>query len=156
MCVQIIDSKSHPQDLRNETSLSVSLARAEHVPGFATPDNEAYCIVFLLDRYFEKLLRYAFEKEIFYLRTKPSPPADPSLPWFDNTPVGKNKLSTMVRDMCVDAKITGKTNHMQIEGYWGHHTLSSWCSREDSTKHYWPLLCRRCECISNEQHQAAS
>jgi len=38
-------------------------------------------------------------------------PTDPLKPWFANVPYGENKLSSMVKDMCAAAQITGKTNH---------------------------------------------
>ena len=74
---------------------------------------------------------------IFYLRPKPNAPADPSFPWFDNAPVGKNKLSTMVRDMCADAQITGKTNYSLRAT--GATTLFQ--AGVPEKIHYWPSLC---------------
>ena len=42
----------------------------KQVAGYATPSNEPRCIVFLLDLYLSKLPKYAFDKDVFYLRPK--------------------------------------------------------------------------------------
>ena len=39
-------------------------------------------------------------------------PLDPMKPWFSAVPVGKNKLSGMVKEMCLEAGLAGSyTNH---------------------------------------------
>ena len=39
-------------------------------------------------------------------------PLDPLKPWFFAVPVGKNKLSGMVKEMCLEAGLAGSyTNH---------------------------------------------
>ena len=38
-------------------------------------------------------------------------PSNPAALWYENAPVGKNKLSSMVSDMCADANIPRRTNH---------------------------------------------
>ena len=82
----------------------------KRVPCYAVPDQSPKCLVFLLDLYFEKLPLYAFEKDIFYCRSKPSTPtSDPC--WYESIAVGKNKLGSMVKEICVDAGIAVKTNH---------------------------------------------
>ena len=83
----------------------------KQVTGYATPDNQPRCIVFLLDKYFLKLPKYAFEKDVFYLRPKQRGSDSPATPWYDAVPVGKNKLSKMVQEICSDAGISKKTNH---------------------------------------------
>ena len=66
----------------------------------------------IVDFYLSKLPNGALEKDIFYLRPRPTVPDGPVNPWFDLVPVGKNELAQMVRRMCVDAGIEGmKTNH---------------------------------------------
>ena len=68
--------------------------------------------MYLLDRYLSKLPPAAFERDIFYLRPKLILPLNRDDPWYDAIPVGKEKLRTMVRDMCVEAGIAEKkTNH---------------------------------------------
>ena len=70
------------------------------------------CLVFLLNKYLAKLPKYAFEQDnILYLRPKATTPADLSLPWYEEAVVGKNTLSAMVKEMCAEAGIGGKTNH---------------------------------------------
>ena len=81
------------------------------VPIYAVPAQKQRCLVYLLDVYLSKLPKYAFESDIFYLRPKLSVPAKGDSPWFFDQPVGKEKLRTMVRDMCSDAGISEKTNH---------------------------------------------
>ena len=54
---------------------------------------------------------FTFEKQIFYLGPKQDCPKPGNL-WHDAMAVGKEKLLTMVRDMCADAGIVEKkTNH---------------------------------------------
>ena len=73
------------------------------------PEKAPQCLVYLLDLYFSKLPKYAFEKEVFYCRPKDKTPPDDS-PWCDQVPVGKISMS-IVKDMCIEAKITPKSNH---------------------------------------------
>lgn len=83
----------------------------KEVPCPAIPEERPRCLVFLIDLYLSKLPKYAFEQDIFYLRPKRVTPSDPAAAWYENVPVGKNTLSTMVKDMCSEADILGKTNH---------------------------------------------
>ena len=83
----------------------------KEVPCPALPDERPNCLVFLMDLYVSKLLKYGFEQDILYLRPKRTTPHDPDAAWYENVPVGKNSLSTMVKDMCGEANIVGKTNH---------------------------------------------
>jgi hypothetical protein len=68
-------------------------------------------LVFLLNLYFKRLPAYAFQENILYLRPKVKAPADPDSPWYDEIPVGKNTLSSIVKDMCAEGGIAKKTNH---------------------------------------------
>ena len=83
----------------------------KEVPCPALPDERPKCLVFLMDLYLSKLPKYGFEQDILYLRPKRTTPHDPDATWYENVPVGKNSLSTMVKDMCGEANIVGKTNH---------------------------------------------
>ena len=38
-------------------------------------------------------------------------PSDEGEPWYENVPVGKNVLSSMVKNMCLEGGIAGKSNH---------------------------------------------
>ena len=47
-----------------------------------------------------------------YLRPPSKAPKDSKQPWFSHLPFGKNKLSSMVKEMCKAAGVEGnKTNH---------------------------------------------
>ena len=81
------------------------------VPCYPVPESGERCAVFLLDKYPNKLPSYAFEKNVFYCRPKQFTPHDDKTPWFDCIPVGKNKLSSMVKDICKEAGVSQKTNH---------------------------------------------
>lgn len=68
------------------------------------------CHVFLLDLYFSKIPKEALERDVFYLQ--PVTRVKPGAPWFTTTPVGKNTLAKMVKEVCAEADIGGnKTNH---------------------------------------------
>ena len=75
------------------------------------PENAPRCLVFLLDLYLSKLPLKAFELDYFYLRPKRKSPGQPTEAWYDEVPVGKNKLSTFLKDMFSDAGLETKTNH---------------------------------------------
>ena len=81
------------------------------VPCYAVPENLPMCLVFLLDRYLLRLPQYAFREDVLYCRPKTKPPADESSPWYEDCPVGKNKLGSFVSEMCSEAGIPRKTNH---------------------------------------------
>ena len=50
--------------------------------------------------------------DVFYLTPLPKKPIDPSQPWYSTTPVGRNQLNAMLREMCQEAGLSGKfTNH---------------------------------------------
>ena len=82
------------------------------VPIFSSRDLGDRCHVHILDMYYSKLPKEAFERDIFYLRPLPVCPKDPNAPWFMMTPIGRNELGKMVKSMCMAAGIEGnKTNH---------------------------------------------
>lgn len=76
----------------------------------AVPEMRPVCLVYLLDKYLSKLPEFAFKNDIFYCRAKPCPP-NPTAPWYENAPVGKNKLSGLVSEMCAEANLSRRTNH---------------------------------------------
>ena len=111
--------------------------------------------MFLLDRYFKKLPPYAFEKDVFYLRPKHRAPTTPDVPWYDCVLGGKNKLSTMVRDICSEGGITKKTNH-SLRATWATTLFKAGVPEkiiQNTTGHH-ALRCY--ERVSDEQHQATS
>lgn len=77
---------------------------------FAVPEAGSRCHVFLLDLYFSKIPKEAFERDVFYLL--PLTKIKPGGSWFTTTPVGKNTLAKMVKEVCTEAGVGGnKTNH---------------------------------------------
>ncbi len=91
------------------------LAQLRHknkrVPCYSVPEDTPQCLVFLLDKYVEKLPLFTFTNNILYCRPKKDVPYDNKSCWYDAVPVGKNKLGSMVKDMCAEAGIEKKMNH---------------------------------------------
>ncbi len=82
------------------------------VPILATPLAGHQYHVQILDRYISWLPPAAVEKDYFHCRPLANLPKDPSAPWFAASPLGKNVLGDMMKDICKDAGIVGsKTNH---------------------------------------------
>ncbi len=82
------------------------------VPVFATPAAGIRCHVRVLDLYLSKLPPVATEKDFFYWRPHCKVPRDPLAPWFTASPLGKNIMGDMIKNICKDAGIAGKkTNH---------------------------------------------
>ena len=120
------------------------------VPCYAVPDQSPRCLVYLLDRYLGKLPCFAFANDVFYCRPKAVVPANEHAPWYEGAPVGKNKLASMVKEMCISAGIDVKTNHSLratgatnlfqsnvpkkiIQGVTGHRSLDSLRQYEKSS-----------------------
>ena len=80
------------------------------VPMYANPEAGDRCHVKILDLYFNRLSEEA-KKNIFYTRPVPTLPKNPYDPWYCAVPYGKNKLSSMFKEMCIEAGIGHKTNH---------------------------------------------
>lgn len=75
----------------------------------ANPDR---CHVRILDKYLSLLPEGGKANDIFYLTPLPSKPADPGKPWYTNTPVGRNRLNLMMKEMCKEAEFDKSfTNH---------------------------------------------
>ena len=69
------------------------------------------CHVSVLDLYFSKLPKEAIERNVFYLQPV-SNVKRCDQPWYTTTPVGKNTLARMVKDICADGGLGGsKSNH---------------------------------------------
>ena len=70
------------------------------------------CPVSILDLYFAKVPVEAIRVDsAFRLCPLERMPDDAVPPWFSNQAVGKNKLNTLVKKMCVAASVPPKTNH---------------------------------------------
>ena len=68
------------------------------------------CHVQILDTYFSKLPPQAKEKDAFYLT--PNKVIGESKSWYSQVPVGRNRLGSMLKDMCAEAGVAGNfTNH---------------------------------------------
>ena len=79
---------------------------------YESEDGGARCHVRILDKYLQKVPKEALEKDAFYVKALTKRPLDPMKPWFSAVPVGKNKLSAMVKEMCLEAGLAGSyTNH---------------------------------------------
>ena len=69
--------------------------------------NPQICHVKILDKYLDVLSA----NDVFYLTPLPKKPAEPGKPWYTNTPVGRNRLNSMMK-MCKEAEFdTTFTNH---------------------------------------------
>ena len=65
-----------------------------------------------MDKDIAKLPPKAKAKDIFYLKPKTVQPKDPCAPWFTAIPLGKNKLTKMMKTMAVEGKLDKPlTNH---------------------------------------------
>ena len=58
-----------------------------------------------------KLPPFAFEEDILYCRPKQKTPANNDQPWYECSAGGRNKLSSVVKEMCQEAGLAVKTNH---------------------------------------------
>ena len=74
--------------------------------------NPERCHVQILDKYLSKIPKEARAKDTFYLTPLLNKPKDPSKPWYTVTPVGRNRLNGMLKEMCQEAGLsTNFTNH---------------------------------------------
>ena len=70
------------------------------------------CHCKLLDAYISKLPEEAKAKDLFYVRPFEDVKSDSPKPWYYWAPIGRNKLSKMVSEMCKLASIPGRhSNH---------------------------------------------
>ena len=84
----------------------------KRVPIYANPKAGERCHVQILDRYISKLPVQAKERDFFYARPLSAVPFGQEKPWFCSMQIGKNYLSSMFKDMCAEASVSGhKTNH---------------------------------------------
>lgn len=106
-CVTYVEHGS-----KNYTGRAADLHREnKRVPCPAVPSLNNRCFVHQLDFYFSKLPKYAFEKDILFVRPKANKPSSSEVPWYESAAVGKNSLATMIREMCKEGGVGKKTNH---------------------------------------------
>ena len=67
--------------------------------------------MYLIDLYFSKFPQPRETLDFFNLKPLAAKPDDPTKPWFQATPIGKNTLGKFVENMCIDAGVEKKTNH---------------------------------------------
>ena len=75
------------------------------------------CHVKILDLYLQKLPSKAWENDVFYLTPLQKKPEDPSKSWFTLTPVGKNRLNTLLKEMCVAAGLSDNYSNHSLRAY---------------------------------------
>lgn len=100
------DSKNHL-----EGGLVQVRQENKRAPCYAIPGKVPRCLVYLPDLYLNCLPQFTFDKDVHYCKPKRYTSHDETQPWYDCIPVGKNKLSSMIKDMCADSGVDTKTNH---------------------------------------------
>ena len=90
----------------------VSLIQNKVVKQYENESNPQRCHVRILDKYLALLPERAKANDVFYLTPLSKKPAETGKPWYTNTPVGRNRLNAMTKEMCKEAEIDGSfTNH---------------------------------------------
>ena len=64
----------------------------------------------VLDTYYAKLTTDVFQRDNFYLQPILKLPTDPAKPWFTMSPIGRNMLARMVKEICKDGNISGNNS----------------------------------------------
>jgi len=75
------------------------------------------CHVKILDIYLSKLPTKAKENDVFYLTPLPKRPLDGTKPWYTITPVGKNKLNGLLKEMCAEAGLSKDFSNHSLRAY---------------------------------------
>ena len=97
------------------------------------------CHVHLLDNYLSKLHPKA-QLDCFYMQPLGvNVVADPAKNWFSAQPCGKNKLSSMVKNMFEMVGIEGKTNH-SLRATGATEMFRVGVPEKNNSGAYWPLL----------------
>ena len=73
-----------------------------------TPEAGERDYVSILDLYYSKVPKEAIGKDSFYVRPLSQLPGEEGKPWFTSVPLGRNKLGTMVKEMCLVGGVEGK------------------------------------------------
>ena len=83
------------------------------VKHYADPTLGEKCYHLVLKLYFSKLPPNVLRDPdvVFYCKAKERVPFDSNACWFLFQPVGRNTLASMVKKMCSQIGVTGKTNH---------------------------------------------
>ena len=75
------------------------------------------CHVRILDIYLAKLPKKAIENDVFYLTPLPKKPLDEIKPWYTVTPMGKNKLNGLLKEMCAEAGLSKDFSNHSLRAY---------------------------------------
>ena len=59
-----------------------------------------------MDKYLSLLPAEAKDQDVFYLTPLCKRPDGPRKSWYTKTPVGRNRLNAMIKEMCQEAGIT--------------------------------------------------
>ena len=79
--------------------------------------NPDRCHVRILDKYLRLLPPEAKDQDNFYLTPLPKKPMDPLKPWYTKTPIGRNRLNVMLKEMCQEAGICGNFSNHSLRAY---------------------------------------
>lgn len=81
----------------------------------AVPAKGVRSYVYILDSYLQRIPPEAFGKDTFYLQPLVNTLTTAPHQWYSLNPMGRNSLSRIMREMCVDAGITGARNFRWIQ-----------------------------------------
>ena len=111
----------------------------------------------MLDTDISKLQSQAIENDNFYLRPLPSTSPDPRKPWYYSTPVGKNELFSMLKNMCLLAGVEGKKTNHSLRAIGATELLMAGAPEKNNPTTYCSNKALRVyERTTLEQHQAES
>ena len=88
------------------------------------------CHVKILDKYLAVIPPDAKENDVFYLKPVSKLSADPSSPWFTKSPIGKNRLGEMLKEMCRDPGIAGNYTNHSLRAYGATTLFQAGCSEK--------------------------
>lgn len=95
---------------KNKSGLNLK-EKNKVVPVYGNASARPRCLVYLLDKYFSKFPLKGKDMDVFYLRPI-SKKVDVGEPWYECSPVGKEKLRKYMETMCAEAGMSEKkTNH---------------------------------------------
>ena len=122
----------------------------------ANSDAGERCHDYLLDKYISHLPDKAKEEDLFYVR-----PLDKvrDAIWYSGVPIGRNKLSRMVQDMCNKAGIKGHNTNHSLRATGATHLYSAGVPEkiiQERTGHRSLECLRMYEQTSDCQHKAVS
>lgn len=117
------------------------------------------CHVHILDLYLLKVPKEAKERGAFYLRALANAPQDPTLPWFSQQPIGRNKLNTMMKTMSTQTGLPVLHTNHSLRSYGATKLFQDKVPEkliQERTGHRSIDALRKYERISEEQKVATS